>query len=100
MYVYDTVSAAVKGLKDRGYTKDFNLRENCIICDEKKYHPEDFEITEVYRYEGDSDPADEAVVYAIESKKGDRGVLVSGYGISADEMTAEMAKKLSMHRSL
>ena len=98
MYVYDTVSEALKGLRQRGYTKDFNLTENCIICDDEKYHPEDFEITEVYRYEGDSDPADEAVVYAIESIKGDRGVLVSGYGISADEMSGELAKKLSLHR--
>jgi hypothetical protein len=97
MYVYDTVSAAVKGLKDRGYTKDFNLIENFIVCHEEKFHPEDFEIVEVYRYEGDTDPADEAIVYAIESKRGDRGVLVSGYGISADEMSSEMAKKLSMH---
>ena len=98
MYVYDTVSEALKGLRQRGYTKDFNLTENCIICNDEKYHPEDFEITEVYRYEGDSDPADEAVVYAIESIKGDRGVLVSGYGISADEMSGELAKKLSLHR--
>jgi len=98
MHIYDTVTEAVEGLKERGYTRDFNLRENCIICDEEKYNPEDFEIVEVYRYEGDSDPADEAVVYAVESKKGDRGVLVSGYGISADEMTSELAKKLSMRR--
>ena len=97
MYAYDTVSDALKGLKERGYTKDFNLKDNCIVCDEKKFHPEDFEIVEVYRYEGNSDPADEAVVYAIEGNNGDRGVLVSGYGISADEMTAELAKKLSMH---
>lgn len=98
MYAYDTVTEAVKGLKERGYVKDFNLRENCIICNDEKYHPEDFEIVEVYRFEGDTDPADEAVVYAVESNKGDRGVLVSGYGISADEMTAELAKKLAMHR--
>lgn len=94
MHAYDTVSEALKGLKERGYTKDFNLIENCIVCDDENFHPEDFEIVEVYRYEGDSDPADEAVVYAIEGKMGDRGVLVSGYGISADEMTSEMAKKL------
>jgi hypothetical protein len=97
MYAYDTVSDAVRGLKERGYAKDFNLKENCIVCNEQKFHPEDFEIVEVYRYEGDSDPADEAVVYAIESKQGDRGVLVSGYGISADEVTSEMAKKLVIH---
>ena len=97
MYVYDTVSQAVKELKERGYTTDFNLKENCLVCNQEKFHPEDFEIVEVYRFEGDSDPADEAVVYAVESNKGDRGVLVSGYGISADEMTSDMAKKLSMH---
>ena len=97
MYVYDTVTDAIKGLRERGYTKDFNLKENCIICNDEKFHPEDFEIVEVYRFEGETDPADEAVVYAIESNNGDKGILVSGYGISADEMTAEMAKKLSMH---
>jgi len=97
MYAYDTVTAALNGLKQRGYTRDFNLEENCIACHEDKYPPEDFEIVEVYRYEGNSDPADEAVVYAIEGRKGEKGVLVSGYGISADEMSDELAKKLSIH---
>ena len=96
MYAYDTVTAAVNGLKQRGYTKDFNLEENSIVCHEDKYYPEDFEIVEVYRYEGNSDPADEAVVYAIEGKGGEIGGLVSGYGISADEMSDEMAKKLNI----
>jgi hypothetical protein len=97
MYSYDTVTDAVKGLKQRGYSKDFNLEENCIVCHEGKFRPEDFEIVEVYRFEGNSDPADEAVVYAIESKTGDKGILVSGYGISADAMSSDMAKKLSIH---
>ena len=98
MYAYDTVTDAVKGLKERGYTKDFNLKENCIVCHEDKFDPEDFEIIEVYRFEGDSDPADEAVVYAIRSKNGMKGVLVNGYGISADPLSSEMARKLNMHR--
>jgi len=98
MYTYDTVTAAIKGLKERGYTKDFNLKENCIICHEDKFHPEDFEITEVYRFEGNSDPGDEAIVYAIESNKGDKGVLVNGYGTSADQMSSELAKKLSFQK--
>jgi len=98
MHVYDTVTAAVNGLKARGYDLDFNLRENCIICNEDKFNPEDFTITEVYRFEGETDPADEAVVYGIESHNGQKGVLVSGYGISADPMSAEMAKKLSLNR--
>src|SRR5688572_18054209 len=97
MYTYDTVSAAISGLKKRGYTMDFNLDENCIVCHEDKFDPGDFEIVEVYRFEGNTDPADEAIVYAIESSKGHKGVLVNGYGPSSDTMGAEMAKKLQIH---
>lgn len=99
MFTYDTVTAAVNGLKQRGFTLDFNLQENCIVCHEDKFNPEDFEIAEVHRFEGDSDPADEAVVYGIESKNGLKGVLVSGYGISADAMSTDMAQKLNWHKS-
>ena len=99
MYSYDTVTEAIKGLRERGYTKDFNLKENCIVCHEDKFNPEDFEIEEVYRFEGDSDPADEAVVYGIVSKNGLKGVLVNGYGPSADTMSAEMARKLNINKS-
>lgn len=97
MYTYDTVSAAVNGLKKRGFVMDFNLDENCLVCHEDKFNPEDFEIVEVYRFEGNTDPADEAVVYAIESNRGHKGILVNGYGPSADPMSAEMAKKLEIH---
>ena len=97
MYAYDTVTAAVNGLKKRGYTMDFNLAENCLVCHEDKFDVNDFEIVEVYRFEGNSDPADEAVVYAIESNKGQKGVLVNGYGPSSDALSSDMAKKLQMH---
>jgi hypothetical protein len=92
------VSEAVNGLKKRGFTLDFNLGENCLVCHGDKYDVNDFEIVEVYRFEGNSDPADEAIVYGIRSKKGENGVLVNGYGISAESVGAEMAKKLSVHR--
>ena len=98
MYSYDTLSEAVNDLKKRGYDLDFNLRENSLISDNDTFNADDFEITEVYRFEGDTDPSDEAVVYAIESANGKKGVLVNGYGISSDAMDGDMAKKLNMHR--
>lgn len=99
MIAYDTVSEAVNGLKKRGFILDYNLGENCLVCHGDKFNVNDFEIVEVYRFEGNSDPADEAVVYAIESVKGEKGVLVNGYGISAESIGSEMAKKLSLHRN-
>ena len=100
MFSYDTVTEALSDLKKRNFILDFNLLENCLICNEEKFNLDDFEIKEFYRFEGDSDPADEAIVYAIESKSGLKGVLVSGYGISAEGMSAELAKKLQVHKTL
>lgn len=98
MYAYETITCAIKDLKLRGYQLDFNLKENCIICDEEKFDPEDFEIAEVYRFEGDTDPADEAVLYAIESKNGQKGLLVNAFGIYSDPMSDSMIKKLSFQK--
>jgi len=98
MYSYDTLSEAVNDLKKRGFDLDFNLQENCLICHGDKFNVNDFEITEVYRFEGNTDPADEAVVYAIASPNGLKGTLVTAYGIYAEGMGAEMAQKLAMHK--
>ena len=98
MHTYDTVSQAVKGLKERGYSIDFNMEEDCIRCHvtSLKLKPDEFEIAEVHRYEGDSDPGDEAVVYAIESKHGQKGILVNGFGVSADSASDAMIAKLNV----
>jgi len=98
MFTYDTVVEAVQGLKKRGYTIDFNLEADKICCPKTPLalKPSDFEITEFHRFEGDSDPADEAVVYAIESKDGKKGLLVTGFGISAEGIGEEMIEKLKV----
>lgn len=99
MHNYDTVSEAVNGLKQRGYNIDFNLEKESIVCPKTPLAlmPYEFEITEVYRFEGNTDPADEAIVYAIESVYGQKGILVNGFGPSADSTSAEMVQKLAMH---
>lgn len=97
MHQYDTVSAAVSGLKQRGYTRDFNLMQDCVRCEGKIFDPSQFEITEFHRFEGDSDPADEAIVYGIESNDGWKGVLVNGYGYSEEPLSTEMVRKLQIH---
>ena len=100
MFTYDTVAEAVKGLKQRGYNIDFNLEAEGVNCTETplSLKPADFEITEFYRFEGESDPADEAVVYAIESRKGEKGLLVTGFGISAEGLGEQMIEKLRVKR--
>lgn len=97
---YSTLSEAVQGLKEEGYTEDFNLMENCIGCGNKPYKMshDEFKIDKFFRFEGETDPSDESIIYAISSDKYDlKGVLVNGYGISSDPLTDEMIRKLKVH---
>ena len=97
MYKYESVAHAIEDLRQRGYTEDFNLSDNCIVCNTQKYNPDEFEIHEVYRFEGNSDPGDEAIVYGIESRNGLKGILVNGYGYSSEPMSEQIAQKLKIH---
>lgn len=100
IYHYATVSEATNELNKKGFTVDFNLEENCITCGFEKFKNDEFEIKEVYRYEGNSDPGDEAVVYGIESKNGLKGILVGGYGNSSDNISPAMLNKLVLKKSM
>jgi hypothetical protein len=95
-----TLSGTMSRLRSEGYTEDFNLRENCIECREGHYKmaPSEFKIDSFYRFEGETDPSDEAILYAISSDKFRlKGLLVNGYGLSSDPLTDDMIQKLKVH---
>jgi hypothetical protein len=97
---YDTVVAALNSLKTKGYNLDFNIAFDNIKCEEHNIclNPNEFEITEVYRFEGDTNPSDEDVVYAVESKDGKlKGTITSAFGIYSDTVNDAMLKKLIIH---
>lgn len=100
MISYDTVSEALAGLKERGFRIDFNLAFDKVICRESGIflYSSDFEIVEVHRFEGETDPGDENTVYALQSKDGNtRGSLVTAYGTYSEDLDTDMIRKLSMH---
>ena len=97
---YGTLSETINYLKKEGYMHDFNIKTDYIIWSQTnvKLSPDDFEIDKVHRFEGESNPDDQSILYAISSTKFDvRGVLVNGYGISADVATNRMIAKLRTH---
>jgi len=95
---YDTMLQAIEALRKQGYTEDFNLQANCLDCRDNtmQLEPHEFEIDKVFRFYGPSDVDDESILYAISSEKFQlKGILVNGYGVSADPLTAAMVRKLS-----
>jgi hypothetical protein len=99
MQAFDNLVDAINYLREKGYTLDFNLRENCLefTHNGRQLPPDEFEIEEVFRFEGMTNPSDQSILYGIQSKDGLRGVLVNAYGPDADPMSQSMVSKLSIH---
>ncbi|MGH2666121.1 hypothetical protein [Flavobacterium sp.] len=91
-YNYANVAKALEELKALGFTIDFNL-EHIQITE----NPTDFEIVHIYRYEGDTDPDDEATVYGIKSISNDRkGVYVTGFSANSGNDAARVLMDLTI----
>jgi quercetin dioxygenase-like cupin family protein len=95
---YGSLSETINALVDLGYIHDFNIINENIVSkkDNIELSPDDFQIDKVFRFEGATNPDDQAILYAISSKRHNvNGVLVNGYGISDDEATSKLIEKLS-----
>ena len=101
MESYSTLSWTMNELRKEGYVEDFNLQQNCLECrnGQFKVFADDFKIDKYFRFEGQSNPSDQAILYAISSDKHNlEGVLVNAYGIYSEPVTDEMLRKLDIRR--
>jgi hypothetical protein len=84
----DTVTDAVSILRVEGYADEqlhvSGASVDCVACGAS--HAIDAVLVErVYRFEGPSDPADEAIVLGVRCGTcGARGIIVSAFGPDAD----------------
>lgn len=95
---YANLVEAINHLNAEGYKSNFNLRADHLedTANQLKLFPEDFVVKKIFRFEGPSDPADNSIVYAIESKNGDvKGILVSAYGVYTDTVSQEIIEQLN-----
>lgn len=83
----DTVTEAIESLRDDGYTADYLLLDGvlssepgCPTC-----AVSDVVVERLYRFEGDSDPGDEMIVFGLRDPlSGTKGTLASAFGPNAD----------------
>ena len=90
-----TLVETLEKLRKEGYSEDFNIRVDSLICKDVCLLPSQFEVDKTFRFEGNTNPSDEAILYAISSLDGQiKGVLVNSYGVYSDDLTEEMVNKL------
>lgn len=78
--------SCIRSLQESGYTDNFKVSNEVLLSPEreKTYKPEEISIRNFYRFEGPSDPADNSILYAIETNDGSKGTLTDSYGPYAD----------------
>lgn len=81
----ETLSQATTRLSQAGYDEDYRAHEGHLVCGQcgASHDPAELTVDAIVRFEGESDPGDEAVVYALDAGCGHRGLYISAYGAQA-----------------
>jgi len=88
-----TMVSCLNALIAKGFSENFKVNDRGLkdLKTEKIYKPEEVKVLNFYRFEGNSDPADNSILYALETTDGQRGTLVDAFGPYADsKVTAFM----------
>jgi len=78
-------AGVIERLEREGFIEHFVVKDGALRSGSgATFAPPDVTIRQFGRYEGVSNPSDESVIYAIESRDGVRGTLVDAFGAYAD----------------
>ena len=97
----DTVTEAIAFLASEGYVEDFQICAGGLVdAGTGAKHPVvTVTVDYAFRFEGPSDPGDEAVVLGVRCANWTRkGVVVSAYGPDAEPETAALLVTLTTSR--
>lgn len=89
-------------LEAKGFSDQFKMQSGRLLCVEnnKEYNPHDLKAVNFYRFEGQSDPDDMSILYAIETNDGHCGTLVDAYGLYADKEIGDFMRDVEIHKSV
>jgi hypothetical protein len=92
-----TLSQMINHLHNKGYIHDMEMTEDGLVSKDTNevFRPDDLFIEKVYRFEGESDPADMSVLYGIKAKSGTKGTLIDAFGTYQNPYIGEFMKKVS-----
>lgn len=73
--------------KDKGIHREFCMNENSEVRlqdNDHVYQPSELKIVKSYRFEGDSNPSDNAVLYVAQDTSGNKGYFIDSYGADSN----------------
>jgi len=98
----ETMQQALERLSAAGYRQSLQATPAGFVAlgSGEVHRPEDLVVEEIVRFEGASDPEDEAVLLALRgSDDGLRATFVSSFGVNADPVAGDLVRRLEDGRS-
>ncbi|WP_346316904.1 hypothetical protein [Chitinophaga sp. YIM B06452] len=95
-----TLSQIMAKLHSKGFDNEFKVSDHGRMQSpdgDQIYNPEDLKIIKTYRFEGESDPSDNSVLYLLEDQEGHKGYVLDAYGMYSSHDEAgfdEFLKKI------
>lgn len=92
----ETMVSIMQKLEKEGFVTQFKASEKGLesLATGRVYQPSEVKIDSFYRFEGESDPEDNSVLYAIITHDGEKGTLTDGYSNSSDLRVGEFLRKV------
>lgn len=82
----NTISSILGKLRVKKYDNEFRMAPEGFTAENNKfYKPENLKIIRTYRFEGESNPDDSAIIYLIEANDGLIGYSLDAYGVYSDQ---------------
>jgi hypothetical protein len=91
-----TMVACTNALHAKGFTTQFKAIVSGLMSLSSRgiYFPEEVEIVDFFRFEGESDPEDNSILYVIETTCSEKGTLTDAYGMYGDPLIENFVKKV------
>ena len=93
---------ALNYLNTQGFKTQFKVNEQALFSTttQKKYTSDEVIVVHIYRFEGESDPDDNEIIFAIITKDGEKGTLVDAYGLYNDANISNFMKSVKIDASV
>lgn len=91
------MTSVLADLRKKGYQLDFRVNEEgdlTTMDGKQRFTPDQVSIVNFYRFEGETNPDDMAILYVLETDSGARGTISDAFGPYSDDAIENFLKKV------
>jgi hypothetical protein len=82
----DSVETVMAYLKKQGYDHEFKINASGLMLNGKTYTQDMVKLIRTFRFEGESDPSEEYIIYLIQTSDNNTGWSIDSYGMYSEHI--------------